>query len=77
MTDSRIDEEIKIYEDNSVLEDYDEEDEELFNDEINYWELDLDYYTKEKYRTYVLHHITIFWIIWGEINYERLCIRLY
>ncbi len=48
--DSEINEEIKIYEDNSILEEYDDEEEELFNDEINYWELDLDYYTKEKYK---------------------------
>ena len=46
ISDNRIEEEINITEKNEVLEYYDDEDKELFEDELNYWELDLDYYKK-------------------------------
>ena len=46
ISDDRIEEEITITEKNEVLDYYDDEDKELFEDELNYWELDLDYYKK-------------------------------
>ena len=42
ISDDRIEEEITITEKNEVLDYYDDEDKELFEDELNYWELDLD-----------------------------------
>ena len=51
ISEDKIDEEILIYEKTSVLDEFDDEDKVLFEDELSYWELDLDYYNKENYNT--------------------------
>ncbi len=50
ISDNRIDEEIKLTEKDEVLEYYDKEDQDLFEDELSYWELDLDYYKKDRFK---------------------------
>ncbi len=50
INEDQIDEEITIYEKTSILNNYDEEEKELFEDELAYWELDLDYYNKENFK---------------------------
>lgn len=83
--EDKINEEILIYEKTAILDKYDDEDKVLFEDELNYWELDLDYYNKErysennntgyKYKSYFTHdeyeQLTALNRCYAEFNYQQ------